>query len=81
MQKVKAWEKTYKELLKKIYWLRNVTGLSQFPLSQLMTQDNKCIFTRYPEEYLEFLGVCRCVHACIWAYVHVCVYPQVCVHM
>lgn len=66
-EKVKAWEKTYKELLKKKnIWLRYFTGLLQLPLSQLMTLDNKCISNKYPEGSLEFL----CVGVDMWGYVY-----------
>lgn len=68
-EKVKAWEKTYKELLKKNIWLRHFTGLLQLPLSQLMTLDNKCISNKYPEGSLEFL----CVGVDMCEYVYMCV--------
>lgn len=78
-EKVNAWEKTYKELLKKNTWLRVFTGLFQFPLSQLMTLDDKCIFNRYPMEYLEFLCVYMCLVMYMCGYVCICIHVLVCI--
>lgn len=82
-EKVEAWEKTCEELQEKNIWLRNFTGFLQFPLSQLMSLDYKCISNRYPAEHLEFLCLCACVGVyeysiCVCIHVHVCVCTCVC---